>query len=236
MKIQDLVEKTNPNITFKYIDSSEGDKNRGWQIDEVKAYLDGKEVGYLKLSYIPRERFEKYYPGILNFLTQVNGSGDLPHGYETTPWKEIPIDKLRPYVYHMAQDAGIGWTESNALQSEAKTASDEQVHHIIDSLEKMLMKEKGILFKRFEKYFVDKPLVDYIRVNNEYRRQGIGTALYRAGYEWMKSKGLPLYASGVQSDEAKATWKSMQKDFPVTRERVGNPVVRHKRINRRKFV
>ena len=45
MKIQDLVEKTNPNITFKYIDNIEGDKNRGWQIDEVKAYLDGKEVG-----------------------------------------------------------------------------------------------------------------------------------------------------------------------------------------------
>lgn len=58
---------------------------------------------------------------------------------------------------------------------------------------------------------VDHPFVDFIRVNDDMRRQGIGTALYQYGAKWLaREKGLPLYASGIQTTEAKAAWKFMR--------------------------
>src|SRR5271170_8072163 len=64
MRVRELLEALNPNVTFEYQDDIEGDKNRGWQVDQVKAFLDGKQVGYLKMSYIPQERFDAYYHDI----------------------------------------------------------------------------------------------------------------------------------------------------------------------------
>lgn len=234
MRVQELIEKMNPNVTFEYIDDSEGDKNRGWTVDEVMAFLDGQYVGYLKLSYIPRERFKRYYPGIMNFMGQIGGNHVLPYKFESTPWQEIPVNELRTRIFSMAQTARIDWDKCNELQQKAKTGSDEEVRAIVADVEKRLWKEFGWKFRRFEKFFVDKPLVDFIRVEGP-KRQGIGTALYRAGYEWMKRKGLKLYASGCQSDDAKATWKNMSNQFPITRERTQDPFRRGKRITRKHF-
>lgn len=53
------------------------------------------------------------------------------------------------------------------------------------------------------------------------RRQGIGRALYLFGARWLaRSKGLPLYASGLQSDEAQASWGNMRtlKRVPIREE------------------
>lgn len=235
MLIQDLTERMNPNVTFKYKESSEGDKNRGWTVDKVVAYLNGEEVGYLKMSYIPRECFERYYPGILNYLTLIGGHHVLPYDNQTTPWREIPADELRKCIYNLAQTARMGWTESNNLQTQANNSTDKEVYDMVAAFEKKLTQEKGLLFKRFKSYFVDKPIVDYIKVEDKYKRQGIGTALYRAGYEWMRKKGMTLYASGIQSDDAKATWKTMQKQFHVKKTRTGHPFSPMKRQTRRYF-
>jgi GNAT superfamily N-acetyltransferase len=236
MLVQDIIaEKINTNIRFEYVEDSEGDNNRGWQVDKVVAYLGEHEVGYLKLAYIPAERFKKWYPSILNYIQQINGSIIFPHEYRATHWTEIPIDTLRKSIYSIAQVAGVGWHESNSLQEQAKTAPDKIVRQMIHSFEIDIEKEKGPLFRRFKKYFVNNPYVDYIKVNDEYKRQGIGTALYRAGYEWMKSKGMKLHASGTQSDDAKAAWMSLERNYPVEKIRIGNPHHPHKMVTRRRF-
>jgi hypothetical protein len=57
---------------------------------------------------------------------------------------------------------------------------------------------------------VNKPIVDYINVNEDYRRTGIGTALYFAGANWMRNIGMQLYASSIQSDEARSVWSKFK--------------------------
>jgi GNAT superfamily N-acetyltransferase len=236
MRLQDIVtEKINTNVRFEYLEDSEGDNNRGWQVDKVVAYLGANEVGYLKLAYIPAERFKKWYPSILNYVQQIDGHIIFPHEYRGMHWTKMPIDVLRERVFSMAQTAGVGWHECNSLSEQAKTAPEKWVRQLFHSLEIKLEKEKGPLMKRFKKYFVDNPYVDFIRVDQEYRRQGIGTALYRAGHEWMKKKGMKLHASNTQSDEAKAAWSTLEKQYPVEKIRIGNPHARNKMVTRRRF-
>lgn len=236
MLVQEIIaEKINNNVHFEYVEDSEGDNNRGWQVDKVIAYLDGEEVGYLKLAYIPAERFKRWYPSVLNYIQQINGNAIFPMEYRGIPWTKIPINVLRKSVYHMALEAGIGWHESNNLQEQAKIAPEKWVYQLYHKLEGEIKKKKGWQFKRFKKYFVDNPYVDYINVDNNFKRQGIGTALYRAGHEWMKKKGMKLHASTTQTDYAKAAWKSLERDYPVEKIRIGNPNVRGKIVTRRRF-
>lgn len=52
----------------------------------------------------------------------------------------------------------------------------------------------------------------------------------------MKSKGMKLHASGTQTDQAKAAWKSLERDYPVERIKIGNPHHPREMVTRRRFV
>ncbi len=227
MRVQDiLTEKINTDVRFEYSEDIQGDDNRGWQVDEVKAYLGGDEVGYLKIAYIPAERFKKWYPSILNYIQQIDGNSIFPYKYRGLDWKKIPVDVLQQSVYSMAQAAHVGWDESNRLQQEAKDAPGHWIFDLYSKLEKQIEKEKGPRMRRFKKYFVNNPYVDFIQVDYHYRNQGIGTALYRAGHAWMKSKGMKLHASGTQTSDAKRAWQSLERNYPVEKIKVGHPTSR----------
>ena len=140
-------------ITFKVHERSPypGDlppeKNKGFVIHVVEAYVDGKEVGYLKITYIPKA-YSKYL---------------------------------------------IGTAISESLD-----------------------------FQKFKQWNLDKPHVDYIRVDNVWKRQGIATALYNYGAKWLAQvHHLPLYASTLQQPEAAKAWDAMEaKGFPVKHQKV----------------
>lgn len=234
MRVHHIIgEKLNTSVTFKYLEDSEGDDNRGWQVDEINAYMGETKVGYLKLAYIPAERFKKWYPSILSYIQLIGGSHFFPRQYCTVPWTSIPIDDLRKSVYMMAQVAGVGWNESNRMQAEASEAPDKIVRQMIHGLVMEIEKEQGHKFKAFKKFFVNHPYVDFIRVDDEYKRMGIGTALYRAGHEWMKTKGMKLHASNSQSADAAAAWETLERDYPVEKVRMKNPSGRGMATRRR---
>lgn len=230
--IEILGEKVNPNVTFEYQENTEHE-NRGWVIDKITAFLDGKQAGYLKIENIPRKNFEHYYPSILNYLKEIKGLCVLPYGYETKRVDEIPILELRKNVVYAAM-SGYDYVSGE----EQKRLSDltwDQVMEFYKKLEHDMKKKHGTEFRHFETYHVDKPFVSYIHVNDDMRRQGIGTALYRAGYEWMKSRGLRFYASRTQSDLAQAAWKKMRKEYPIKSERIPDKFMRGKKITRKYF-
>lgn len=62
-------------------------------------------------------------------------------------------------------------------------------------------------FKNDFQYHVDKPLVDYIEVNDKHKRQGIGTSLYIEAAKWCASHNMVLHASSIQSHEAQQVWR-----------------------------
>lgn len=45
MRLQDIiVEKLNENVKFEYKEDSEGDNNRGWQVDEIQRLSTAKKL------------------------------------------------------------------------------------------------------------------------------------------------------------------------------------------------
>jgi len=157
-------------VTFHVSEDREGDNNRGFRVDRIEAKRDGKVIGYIQVSYIPSERFKKFYTSLEQYTRHIAGGH---------PPSEDP--------------------ETRKRQERA--------------------------FRDFEHYHVDKPFVEFIRVMDEidgadrsYRRQGLGLELYKQMFKYLKRRGLKLYASNLQSDEAKAAWDKMEKIFVVKRE------------------
>jgi len=66
-------------------------------------------------------------------------------------------------------------------------------------------------FKAFKAFMVDKPVVDFIRVGEEYQRRGVATALYDYGAHYLSQRGMKLYASGLQSKEARQPGTSSER-------------------------
>jgi len=75
-------------------------------------------------------------------------------------------------------------------------------------------------YKKFYYHWVDCPVVDFIKVEENYKRNGIGYVLYIAGAMWLAEKNMCLHASSLQADEASAAWKKL--------EAVGLPVKNYK--------
>jgi GNAT superfamily N-acetyltransferase len=182
-------------ITFKMQPDSEP-PNRGWVVDKLTAYVDGQEAGYLKMSYIPKENISKYYPnGVIDFLSEIEGKSSL--------WKfnEKPLIKQ--------VDALIGvdsWHRPNDLEQK----SEEELLQMKQELLVQINEKYNKRFKEFLKFKVDKPIVDYIDVDESQQRNRIGTALYIAGAQWLAKKGLKLYASTLQSNKAEGAWGFMK--------------------------
>ena len=206
--------KDERNITFEIIEAEEGDNNRGWQIDKISAFVDGKPAGHLKLGYIPRERFKRYYPSIFNWMHQMQGKSFLPREKKTQHWKTYTIDEKRDLIKSLS-----GFSRYMSQDEEAALAnmSDDDVDQKVAELEKQAIKTYGKQFKEFENYFVDKPYEDYIRVfdvgdstgnrgsgprsEEGFKRQGIATALYFKAVDYLQKKGLPLRLSTLRSKE-----------------------------------
>lgn len=216
--------KIQSSVTLHYENDSEGNNNRGWQVDEITAKINSEKIGYIKLSYIPKSRFDYFYSNIFNYLQFIQGRHVLPYEYEIgispTPFKDykkIPLDKLKKNIVHT-----YIYLQDYASSEEQKRLSNLPESEILGEyikLEKIAKHKFGKKFKEFKKFHVDKPIVDYISVNYEYRRAGVATLLYKSAYHWMKSKNMKLYASGMQQPASKAVWLKIEQEFGFEIER-----------------
>lgn len=215
MKLHDLFEfetKHGDAITFDRQENFEHHRVRGdsqWVVHRVTALVDDIEAGYLNISYIPKENLRG--SSLLNFM-DIQG---WPLDLKGKNWKGLDRKGKE-----QALETIIKYTSSYSRWQTAFDAipgmSDDDLNKRIDAYEHRLRKSKhGRAYKEFYSFHVDKPLVDYIKVEPMFKRQGIGTALYQEGSKWMKEKGMVLHASGTQSDEAKATWDAMGSKLDV---------------------
>lgn len=207
--VEDYRTKDGQDIEMVRVDDAEGDNNRGWRVDEVHAKIDGKKVGYIKLSYIPHERFHRYYPTIFNFLDQIKGQNNLPYEKRAQHYKEFTDEERRKMLKSLLfSNRLVRWGQED--EAVKNLSDDEVLQQIRDIEEKFNNGHHGREFRKFKNFQKDKPLVDFIRVEDDWRRQRIGNALYREAATWMKEKGMEVYASGLQTDDAKASWKHMK--------------------------
>lgn len=186
-----------------------------WVMHRIDAYVEGEYAGYLKISYVPRAEFERAFPTVWHFLSGVQGHAMDPDDLDDV-WKSMALE----YAWHR---------HSQIPEPEARDAE------LAQWAERHLPR-----FEEFEAFHVDKPLVDGIYVESEFRRQGVATALYKKGARWLAKKfGLPLYASGLQQPGAAKAWEKMRrlKRIPTHEEpRPGDPNRTRTRIDYRKAV
>lgn len=208
--LEEYKTKKNQEIDIELIEDSEGDNNRGWIVHKFIAYIDEKEAGYLKISYIPEERFKRWYPSIFNYLSQIEGSPIIPYKLRGKDWRKYDTTNLID-VYK-----NVNWMIfHNDMSVQKIKFNRKQLIQKINSLEHKVEEEKGKEFNDFRNYFVDKPLVDYINVEQNYQRQRIAISLYLTAANWFKERNLLFFASTTQSDSAKSAWSFLEKNYTV---------------------
>lgn len=196
-------------LVFQTDINSEGD-NSAWQVDKITAFVEGVEAGYLKISYIPKARFYAHFPSLFNWMDH-RGKLIFPRDQQQTPWQSLAYaDKqslfkaLRQYMFP------FGGPEM--------PDSEDGLNTELARLEKSYAAgEVGEQYRSFKAFHLDKPMVDYIRVHDgtyedhptNFQRQGIGLALYQQGALYAHARGFSLWASGIQSEDAKRVWKKM---------------------------
>lgn len=172
-----------------------------WNSHKLTSYVDGVDVGYLKVSYIPEDKFKKFYPSIWYYLPKV--------GYHT----EISLEKKDREI--MINSVGRIFDRNyKPIQNLSKKESEK----LFKFYTRELKKRFGKRFDFFKFFCVNKPIIDFIEVKHPYRRKRIGSALYEIGSRWMGTKNLRLYSSTIQSDDAVEIWKKLKTFLPVKTE------------------
>lgn len=227
--------KDGKTITMSFTVDSEPERkfNSQWIVHKIVASVDGVDVGYLKISYVPAARMTAMFPSLLNYVMP----DYFPEGKKNAPWRELSLEaKQRLVLYAMLgryAPRHKSWDlDSYGDQDRVNKMPVEEVDHYLALLDNPEINKDGAAkMKKFVDFHVDKPLVDFIRVNEEWQRQGIGLALYRAGAAWLdENYGSHLHASGVQSPEAKGAWQHMDALGWVAATDYGRPVLDPKKI------
>lgn len=200
------VTKAGQQITFKVYEKDPKDKavNTGWILHRIEASVDGLPAGYLKISYIPKALWDKYFPTVWDWKAEFGGWGRY-HGEGEKPNLSL-LDTYLMVTRYTSMDRFNDYDYRKIIPTE------QEMTQFLKRMEKQYLPA----YKEAQAFHVDKPMVDYIHVEDDFRRQGIATALYKFGARWLaKTKGLPLYASGLQQPEAAAAWTNMKR--PIKR-------------------
>jgi len=216
--------KDGRSITFECLETDPKDtrgQEKGYIVHCIRAFVDGVEAGYLKISYVPSGWLDKCFPTVWHWVNKVHGWSMNPddpkdlwrqtHRYASRLPNSLKNSGILPW---MVADKHI--PDEDTIRADMKVLEEQPISGL-------RWKTVPQAYADFRKWHVDRPVVDFVRVyqgvsrdnptGTDWRRQGVGTALYIAAARWLaETKGLPLHASGLQSGEATATWKAMRKD------------------------
>jgi len=218
-------------LSFKFEENVEKIGRKGFVVDKLDAYFEpqseafssGKHLGYIKTSYIPSENVDQYYPTSLHFIDLTKGwqlldyksfseAGEYP-GHEEFVKKAH--NRARSNLYKRAKD----FPDYNEFEN----VSDERWEELAEYYKEEIRKTFQEDFERYLNYYLDKPVVDYIKVKKQFRRNGIGFNLYKNMAKVLADKGMALYASGTQSEYAEKAWKKLKDILPVKSKTVKLP-------------
>lgn len=196
--------KDNKLISFSYELDASDNLSDAWILHKLTAYVDNNRAGYLKISYIPANKMKKYYPTIVQYLT-------LQGKLHITSLSSRNIDFVLSDISKLV-DPHPKWL---ANTHEHLKWPHEKKEEVLQNYVKILNDKYGEEYIDFKNMYTDNPYVDFINVSEDHRRNHVSIALYEEGTRWMNSLGMRLYASSLQSNEAKAVWQYLSKIFTL---------------------
>lgn len=185
-------------------------------IDQISARANGKKIGYLKMAHVASSRL-KNIKSIWHYQSSFQGWCLGLDRFKGDP-ENKPVDYGSLWLgVHLYARINPASNDKNYLSLKAKDIPDRET---IEADLRVVARKYLPNLKRFIRERSDFVYVDYIHVDDEFRRQGIGTQLYILGAMWLAtSRKLALHGSSLQSDSAKATWQKMISSgkYPISR-------------------
>lgn len=208
-------------VSFQRKQDYEGPKASLWRVDDIDAYGEqGQKLGFIRISYVPSERVERWEADVFAFLADRGTSFGIHCKKDIANLPDEDLARLA----HEIHNALDGWSAATAAKWEIQPR-----HAILDAFEQWrprledLVREKREAFVAFH---VDRPLVDMISVEESFRGRHLGRELYRQAAMWMAERGLRLHASGVQTDDAQRLWGKMEDQGLVEKAPDGRRIYR----------
>jgi hypothetical protein len=164
----------NPHIQFKTFPFSKDNDQRGFVVHEIAAFLNDEKVGYIKLSYVEKSRFDQNIRNnVFRFRSIWSGHCDVPDELF-----DADISKLNEYFANRWSFLG-----RNHAQYEYEKHKREM--------------------QWASHYYINKPIVDFIR-SERLPRHGIATMLHIYAICWLREYfNLKLHMSTCICDHGK---------------------------------
>ena len=195
-------------LSFKFYRQDPNDacgQNRGYVVRRVDALLDDRIVGYIKISYLASELLPTYYPTVWHAF-RARGTCFDPDDLAET-WVRCHHARHMPESLQDSEVSLLGLQGHQPDEATMRADLDALADKPFGCLNGQTPNEELATLHKT----ADHAFVDFIRVNERLHRQGIGTALYNEGAKWLlREFGLMLHSSGLQSEEAAATWEAMR--------------------------
>jgi hypothetical protein len=208
-------------VEFEFTEEKEID-DRGWVVHSLEAYgkLDHPKfinpktsVGHIKVSYVPEETWEEKYSGDFGFIRWLRDVKSV-----IRPDREMN-GPIAAYTSGFSKEVESWdkWISNNRKQYSKKT--EEEKRTLFWEYVKKLKERYWEKYEEFFDFHVGKPIVDYICVEEEHRRKGIGSMLYETMAKILGNCfDLRLYASGIQTEKAEKAWEKNKKIHPTISE------------------
>lgn len=192
-------------FTFQDI-TTDKDAERGWVLYRFEVFSDMGNEGYMKVSYIPKENWDKIYPDLLHYLKNYANRGSKPLG---TP--QMNAESLEDILDGT-------WGLLSGIQNDVLGFAEPRVRYVdmdpgtqkkwVKLALRVLRERYNWAYIKFENYHLDKPQVDYSKVNRKGLK--VGASLYNYVAQWLARRGLALWSSSTQTPEAKRLWSVLE--------------------------
>ena len=169
--------QVNPNYT---LDCQGAEK--GFKLAMVTAYHEEKEVGYLKIGFLYKKDFIEKFPTIWHY--EKYWKGKLHINLESDNFQDHIIEQYRSKSF------------INKLSLKNKVKEFNRI-------------KKELTRKRYKDllFFLDKPYVIMVSVNEGYRKQGIAQKLYLEAQNFLNKSSQFLHSDSSQTVYAKKCWE-----------------------------
>jgi hypothetical protein len=174
-----------------------------------------RAYAYLRIAYIPQDRWAMFYPDIFAYLTRRGHdilSEDRHHkgGPRRPHWRKLERDILERLANRCERYLRGGYVrdpvDRSAMDRKALIAE-------IAEMERLCVKKARDSFEKFRDFHLERPYVGFIQVEDEHpdcRRNRLALALYLTGSLWLsENRGLLLHGSDLARPEAEAAWQRM---------------------------
>lgn len=212
---------------FRFVREDHHDKNgmrAPWIRQKISAHKGGDEVGYLKIAYVPENRVQNFFenPFLIGYyfgakrecfnrngpgINPKNGDGWLEH-LENNFIAQAKI--IEDELLGLGRNGEFGKIYCKGGCDIKNLENQKKAEEFVGIHKKKLVKIFTRKYQGKIDYHFMKPDVDYIFVDEKYRRMGVSQQLYEQANKWMGEIGMKLHSSTLQEIGARGSWEKLK--------------------------